>query len=189
MAADSRISDSVTLDTAVVDTTLFDTALVDTAAGDSSVPDAVVTDTLAGDTRVDAGVDVADTAAPCPEAGAKTYLGHCYFPTPSPLSWDSAKAACTAASAHLVSITSPGEQAVVVTVRSGDRWIGLSRPVGSPTGEASFSWVTAEAMTYKNWDAAAGEPNGSGECAKASFSGAWADQACSNKLFAVCERE
>lgn len=177
------------LDTTLDDTFLADSSVIDSGAGDTSVSDTRVIDTAVDTTPRDTGVDVVDTAVPCTETGAKTYLGHCYFPTAGTLSWDAAKAACVAASAHLVSITSAGEQAVVAGVKSGDRWIGLSRPVGSPTGASSFTWVTAEAVTYTNWDTAAGEPNGSGECARLNAASLWADRACNNKLFAVCERE
>jgi hypothetical protein len=130
---------------------------------------------------VDTGVPPTDGGVACPEAGSKTYMGHCYFPISS-RTFDGARSACAAAGAHLVTITSAGEQTLVNTVGTGERWIGLARFSGS----TSFRWVTMEAMTYTNW--AAGEPNGSGYCARLRTDG-WADISCSQYFPAVCERE
>jgi hypothetical protein len=81
-----------------------------------------------------------------------------------------------------VTITSAGEQALVDTVGTGDRWIGLARSSGATT----FGWVTSEAVTYTNW--APGEPNGTGSCARLRTTG-WADIGCDQSYAAVCERE
>ncbi|MGZ3476712.1 MAG: lectin-like protein [Polyangiales bacterium] len=124
---------------------------------------------------------------PCSEPGGVLYGGHCYFPI-NKRTWAVAHDFCASLGAHLVTITSAAEETLVESIRSGkDRWIGLSRPAGSPSTEASFVWVTAEAVSYKKW--ASGEPNGSGECVRLRASNDWGDQGCNTNLDAICERE
>ena len=73
--------------------------------------------------------------------------------------YDAARSAAEALGGHLVSITSPAEQAFVEDllvdsgVRSGSYWMGLER---SGPG-ADFAWTTGEAFTFDNF--ANGEPN------------------------------
>lgn len=129
-----------------------------------------------------------ETAGGCTEPGSRTYAGHCYFPTTSPVSWAEAKAACEAAGAHLVAVTTSGEQAAIESMASGsDRWIGLSRPAGSPNEIGRFTWVTGEAPNYFKWDI--GEPTGAGECGRMKRGGAWGDSSCASPILAICERE
>jgi hypothetical protein len=130
-----------------------------------------------------------DAAGDCPDPGGKSSGGHCYFSTGSPLSWAAAKSACEAANgAHLVTIGSSAEQAVVEEVAmGGDRWIGMSRPPLSPNEPGQFKWITGEAMSYLKWDS--GEPSGAGECGRLKGGSAWGDGSCTDAVLAICERE
>jgi hypothetical protein len=191
----AQIDDSATADSSVdMDTgTEMDSSVVDTGTAPvdtGTMP--VDTGTMPVDTGtmpVDTGtLDMgADAAVPCTEAESKTLAGHCYFPI-NAMKWNNASNNCKGKGAHLATITSAAEQTLVESIRSGkDRWIGLSRPASSPSTEASFVWVTAEAVSYKKW--ASGEPNGSGECARVQAAGGWADQNCNTNYDAICERE
>ena len=135
---------------------------------------------------LDTAVPPVDTGTGCTDPGGKTFGGHCYFPTPEARYWTTSRDYCTSKGAHLVTITSAEEQVFVATVGTGERWIGLYRPEGSPYMASSFRWVTTETGTYRNW--ASGEPNFSGSCARMRTDG-WADQSCATNYIAVCERE
>lgn len=158
-----------------------------TPAVDSGTP-AVDSGTVvidSGTPLVDSGVvpDLGvDTGVPCTEPNSKTYLGHCYFPI-APRPWLGARDACAAAGAHLATITSSGEMAVVGTVSSGERWIGLARFEGT----TNFRWLTGEPVGFTYWNT--GEPNGSGNCARMLASARWADYSCGTSFTAICERE
>lgn len=188
--------DAASTDTAVADTTSIDSRVVDsgidTAPIDSGVDTAPI-DSGIDTAPIDSGVDTTpppDTAIPCPEAGALRYGGHCYFLLSTGRTYVEARDACAATSpaAHLVAITSDGEEkAVGPLIGTGDAWIGLSRPGSSPSRKSSFSWITGEATSYDAW--AGGEPNGSGPCGRLRPPGQWADQDCSTKIAALCERE
>lgn len=124
---------------------------------------------------------------PCTEPGGKMYGGHCYFPL-NPRTFMAARDFCISLKAHLVTITSDGEQKHVVTVGYNDRWIGLARAEGSPPSATSFKWINGETVGYTYWDS--GEPNGSGFCTRLrDADGRWADISCGTTLPAVCERE
>jgi len=174
----------------------FDTFQADAPAGDGGGPDAAAVD--GGDPDVappgDAGEDASSDAQPdgsgaCTEKGAMTFAGHCYFPLMNKQTWAAAGSSCGAASAHLVTLGSADEQdAVKEIVSADDRWIGLNRPASSPVGDASFAWATGEPRTYTDWGA--GEPNGTGECARMKGkSGQWADATCTSMLRTICERD
>ena len=188
--------DASSIDTAVDDTTAIDSAIadsgIDTTPIDSGV-DTTPVDSGVDTAPVDSGVDTTpppDTAIACAEAGAIRYGGHCYFLLSTGRTWDEAKNACAATSpaAHLVVITSDGEEkAVGPLIGTADAWIGLSRPGGSPSRKSSFVWITGEAQSYDAW--AFGEPNGSGACARMRPPVEWADQDCATKIAALCERE
>lgn len=150
---------------------------------DSATPPPLDTGTVLPDT---APPDVPMTGA-CPEPGGKTYMGHCYFPTMMTRSWTGSRDTCNFLKAHLVTITSSGEQAFVNGISSGDRWIGMFRPEGSPVAESSYRWLTTEAIGYDNWDSS--EPNFSGSCVRLRSDGLWADNSCGTNLTAICERE
>lgn len=147
--------------------------------------DSGATDT--GPTIPDVIVPETPMVVPCTEPSGKMYMGHCYFAL-NPRTYLAARDFCLSLKAHLVTITSAGEQAHVETIGFNDRWIGLLRPEGSPSGASSFKWITGETSSYANWDF--GEPNGSGLCARLKDSdGRWGDWQCSQSLPAVCERE
>jgi hypothetical protein len=135
----------------------------------------------------------AGATVPCPEPQSTNFGGHCYFVTTTRGTWDAASTACSAAnSAHLVTITSAAEQtAVAGVVGSADRWIGLSRPLASPTVPSSFAWVSGEPFAFSNWDTPLGEPNYTGECVRIRTTGRWADTTCATGTTyqALCERE
>jgi hypothetical protein len=164
--ADTSATDSVGIDT----TTAADTAIADTGV--------VVVDTAVTDTA---------TTVSCTDAEGKLFGGHCYFPLASQ-DGNAAKTACEGKGAHLVTITSAGEETFVEGIRIGrDRWIGLRRPPSAPSVEASFAWVTGEPVTYKKWGG--GEPSGSGECVSLRSANNWTDQDCKNSRDVICERE
>jgi len=165
-----------------------ETGFADTAetaeTGIDDVPvesDATVTD--ASDTG--AGADVPPKCDP----PAKSYNGHCYFSlSGTGLSWEDAKKGCEVQSSHLATVTTDGEGTMIETIVSGsDRWIGLRRDVGSPAKDASYKWITGEPAVYKNWSV--GEPAGSGDCVRILGGGRWADNDCTTKFVAICERE
>lgn len=164
----------------------------DTAVGDTDEPrDSFDPDTFAVDTFVADTLepDVAPEApTPCSEAGGALWSGHCYFPLPTARAFGAQRDACDAVGAHLATITSAEEQAVVAARGSGDRWIGLVKDPALPSAKSSFKWITGEsAAAYDNWSA--GDPNGGHNCARMMATGAWGDQACTNTFPAVCERE
>lgn len=176
LATDSAITDTMGTDTTpVVDSGGVDTTISDTGTVDTTPP------------PVDTGTG-SDGGVTCTEPGAKTFGGHCYFQLSSNRTWDAARTDCAAAGAHLVAITSAAEETFVESFSpTADRWIGLSRPSGSPVADASFKWVTGEAFTYKDW--APSEPNGTGLCIRIRGGGQWGDQTCTNSYVSICERE
>ncbi|MGZ5968788.1 MAG: lectin-like protein [Polyangiales bacterium] len=124
---------------------------------------------------------------PCSEPGGALYGGHCYFPI-NKRTWAVAHDFCASLGAHLVTITSKGEQDfLAVFGGTDDRWIGLSRAEGTPFSPTSYKWVTTEAVGYTNWGM--GEPNYSGPCVRIRNDGSWADQGCTNSILGICERE
>jgi hypothetical protein len=154
-----------------------------TTTDSGSASDGAMNDAATSGGR-DAGVE---GGAPCTEPRAVTFGGHCYFPTTTRTSWTASNMGCQAAGAHLVTITSAGEQAAVAPLSSNqDRWIGMNRPVLSLTAN-SYVWLTGEPVAYTNW--AQGEPNFSGECVRIQTSGTWADNQCTNSAYAICERD
>jgi hypothetical protein len=175
---------------------------------DASVVD-VATDGPGGpETGVDSGSDVtldvsskdaapdvtpadapSDAPVPCTETGAIQYGGHCYFLVSGAEDFNTAKANCQqAANAHLVTITSAGEQAAVIALGNGsERWIGLYRN-GGPAKDQTYAWITGENRNgYNAWSP--GEPNGTGQCGTLLGTGLWNDENCSMSLASICERE
>lgn len=71
--------------------------------------------------------------------------------------WEQAEQYCENMGGHLVTITSPQEQAFIELLNSDHRrlWIGAHRPEGT-----YFAWVTGEPWSYTNWDE--GEPSNKG---------------------------
>ncbi len=134
----------------------------------------------------DSGGFPSDTAAGCSGPGAKVVTGRCYFLTATPLGWSAAEDACKSVGGHLASVSNSDEETAVEGIGSGDRWIGLSRPAGSPSSAGSFRWSSGEVMTYLKWSS--GEPSGDGECGRVLAGGAWSDHPCSSTLVGICER-
>jgi len=150
----------------------------------------------ASDASTDRGPDaIADVrseqAFDCTAVGGTVYQAHCYYPSNPTTSWDTARTTACAAPAHLVVITTAGEQNVVAGILAGkDRWIGLKKDL-QPNMESSFHWVTGEALSFKTWDVYDGdrEPNYTGDCVRMSPSNNWGDINCNSTYPAVCEYE
>lgn len=163
-------------------------------SGGTPIPDASdvkVPPDAAPDNRI---VDIAvDTPFDCGAVSGTAYQGHCYYAKSVAVDWNTANTTTCQAPAHLATITTAGEQAVVQALLSTqDRWIGLRRPTNSPQAESSFYWVTNEVLSYRNWDVysdADKEPNGSGECVRMRFTNMWADALCTDALAVICEHE
>ncbi len=167
---------AVTTDTAVADTMVADTTVTDTTVADTMVADTMVADTAKTDTG----------AVSCSEPSGKLYNGHCYFPLTG-VNGDAAKTACEGRGAHLVTITSAGEQTSVAALRpTADRWIGL-RSTSSSSSASAFKWINGEAVSYTNWGG--GQPNNSGLCVAMRTDGSWNDRDCAETNDAICERE
>jgi hypothetical protein len=99
------------------------------------------------------------TAVGCDDGNTDevTWNNHRYKRIDQSKTWTDAKSYCETSGGHLVTITSPGEQAAVFKlIADGEKniyWIGGQR-IGTSN---DFQWVTGEQWDYTNW--AAGEPN------------------------------
>ncbi|HMI82639.1 MAG TPA: C-type lectin domain-containing protein [Polyangiaceae bacterium] len=155
-------------------------------ASDVNRPPDVQRDSPVVDMAVDAPFD-------CAAVNGTVYQGHCYYARSVAVDWNTANTTTCEAPAHLVTITSAGEQGIVAGLLSAqDRWIGLRRPTNSPQAESSFYWITNETLAYRNWDSysdADKEPNYTGECVRMRFTSMWADVACTEALAVICERD
>jgi hypothetical protein len=139
-------------------------------------------------------VDVAlDAVFDCTAVKGTVYEGHCYYPRTVAVDWNTANTTTCDAPAHLATITSAGEQAIVAALLPNqDRWIGMRRPANSPQTESSFYWVTSEPLSYRSWEVysdADKEPNYTGECVRMRFTSMWADVACTEALAVICEHD
>ena len=146
-------------------------------------------DVTVQDVAVDVVPDVApDAPVTCTETGAVVYNNHCYFFVSSAQNQTTAKTACQQANnAHLVTITSAGEQSAVNALGTGERWIGLFRS-GGAAKDQFYNWITGEGRNnYSNWSP--NEPNGTGQCATMLGTNLWNDQDCTISLPSICERE
>jgi hypothetical protein len=132
----------------------------------------------------------AEAGVECNEPGAVSAGGNCYFALTTAVTWDDAKAACTAAKAHLVSITSAEEQTAVAAIQNGQsRWIGMRQKDGAQVLDPNdFEWIDGKQRTYTNW--LAGEPNAGG-CVRMNETGQWTDRPCADAasvFLPLCER-
>ncbi len=88
-----------------------------------------------------------------------TYNGHRYELYDNGLTWAEAKAKCEALGGHLVTITSPEEEAAVEGLRAKGTmehfWIGCT----DEKSEGVWKWVTGEIFDYSKWYS--GEPGNS----------------------------
>lgn len=104
---------------------------------------------------------------PCPSGTVEWSNGHCYEAVLAPgLSWNDAKASCEARGGHLVTITSPSENAFVFgLVRHINAfwyldmfgnglgpWLGGYQEPGSQRPDAGWKWVTGEPFAYTHWE-------------------------------------
>ena len=170
-------------------------AAVDTGRGDSPVDAGKGGNTdSATDRRPDTPADVRSEAGfDCAAVNGTVFQGHCYYPSPTPTSWEVANTTSCAAPSHLAVITTAAEQSVVAAILPGtQRWIGLRKDPGPPNQEARFYWVTKEAVTFKIWDSydtGPAEPNFTGDCVRVQPSDKWGDTDCALPYGAVCEYE
>ena len=148
----------------------------------------VAKDTFVQDVVQDVIPDVApDAPVACTETGAITYNGHCYFLVATTQTQSAAATNCQKAGAHLVTITTSGEQAAVIVLgTTTERWTDLFRN-GGPAKDMNYKWLTGESRNgYNAWSP--GEPNGTGQCATLLGTGLWNDQDCTLSLASICER-
>jgi hypothetical protein len=126
----------------------------------------------------------------CASVGGRVYENHCYYAMTTPVTWEVGATQACAAPAHLVTITSPGEETFVVSFLTDEsRWIGYHRPLGSPQDLSAFEWVTGEPSMYRDWYASNGEPDYDGECVRLGPSNKWGDNPCDAAFPVICERE
>jgi hypothetical protein len=100
--------------------------------------------------------------------------GHWYeLVISGPLTWTDARASCEQRGGHLVTPTSPSENALVTQLgnradhptawvndfggNAGGPWLGGFQPVDAPVAQP-WAWVTGEPWNWAGW--APGEPNG-----------------------------
>ena len=153
---------------------------------------------------IDAPADAQPVLVParCDDGDARVadgMTGNCYLRFNDIVTWTIASARCQAAGAHLVSIATAEEDAVVAQVApdagglAPDAWIGAN----DIAAEGTWAWeVTAEPFVFEHWrdgepnNTAAADPTGE-DCAV--FEGdslEWDDRSCTMLSFAfICERE
>jgi hypothetical protein len=96
------------------------------------------------------------------------------------LSWADAEAKCRQFDAHLATVTSMEESALVASLREGPTWIGANDI------ETNGTWVwPGGTSTFSNWGS--GQPDISGHCARVMADGSWDDYTCDEALGFVCE--
>jgi len=158
-------------------------------AGPDVVTADVAKDTFVQDVAQDVIPDVVpDAPVACTETGAIMFGGHCYYLVTTTQNQSTASTGCKNAGAHLVTITTSGEQAAVIALGTGtERWTDLVHN-GNPVKDANYSWATGESRNgFNAWSP--GEPNGTGQCATLLGTGLWNDQDCTISLSSICERE
>lgn len=173
-------------DAGVVDASSDTSVSPDATLPDGATPDAAVPD-AALDAPKDGALDAPKDTGGDGGCTGLVYGGHCYFLVGSTLDFDTAKNACIGAGAHLVTLTTSGEQTAVQALGTGtQRWIGLYR-AGGPPNDGSFAWINGEPRGgFASW--AASYPQGGGQCAHLLANGGWANAACSDLRDAICER-
>jgi hypothetical protein len=141
----------------------------------------------------------------CEALNGTVFDGHCYFYVGSLLDFEAARSQCAGASATLVAINSEEEQRFLESTffaPARDAWIGLSlADLGDPNAascEATpsscpFRWLTDEPLSFTKWGNHGGsdqEPNYTGACVRIqSDTLDWADQGCTERVRAICERD
>lgn len=142
--------------------------------------------------------------ASLPGAKYNPQSGHCYWVISGGIlgtDWAGRQNACANQGGHLVSITTPEENAFVQLLHKGEVWIGASD--GKSPQDATkgvYGWVTQEPFDYASW--APNEPNMSQtpagcipvigkcyeHCATQKQDGQWNDRGCAEGLDAICEQ-
>jgi Lectin C-type domain len=121
--------------------------------------------------------------------------GHSYEVIYQTLNWNEARAAAAGLSTaeltcHLLTITSPGENAFVANVLNApsDSWLGGQQRDHldcSGANDAAYwgIWVTGEAWSYTHWSVSDGAPDDCGEaCLSYGGSGDWENEVCTDTL-------
>jgi hypothetical protein len=142
-----------------------------------------------------------DATLPC--SGAQeaydAVTGHCYFRVQPSQTWAQARDFCVSQGAHLATVGSAAEQALVQSLDDGtiaECWIGAS----DATSEGDWRWLdnvdfppspAPNASGYQYWRS--GEPNNNGgeDCAivQLYLGGAWDDRNCGTTMSSICERD
>jgi hypothetical protein len=119
--------------------------------------------------------------------GGKMFNNREYLAVSSSASISDARSDCESRGAHLVTITSSGENSFVTSLVPGTHaWIGLS----DSDAEGTWTWSTGEALSYSNWNT--GEPNDAApgeDYAEITSSGRWNDLPTSWNIPYICEWE
>lgn len=148
------------------------------------------------DDDCDGLIDEDANLCPCPVKGTgagflETALPHPYMTcTSSMMSWNDARNFCQSYGYHLWTISSAIEASEVINLLFAPRnmWIGLS----NITQAGSGSWVTGEALVYRNWNPAHPTLWGPSICAYIPgfflpFSTQWESHTCSESHGFICE--
>jgi len=95
-------------------------------------------------------------------------ISHKYEFVPEQLSWEEAQAAAEERGGHLITITSPAEQAYAEAISDNTKcWIGCY----CDENHENWQWVTGEPMEYTHWGA--GEPNNNGTLPDERYGSLW----------------
>jgi cysteine-rich repeat protein len=153
-----------------------------------------------GDNVVRAGVEECDDGNQSDDDGCTTLCSrcaigddsavwpgthHCYARFSTTRTWEGARADCAGRGLELATFQQAGEDEIVLAIREAsggyNLWFGLSE-LGAP---GTWSWVTDEPLVEHHW--AAGEPNGTGSCARFTDAAEWEDFPCGDAHQVVCE--
>ena len=89
--------------------------------------------------------------------------------------------------AYLAIPQSAAEQQILLSLTSGETWIGVVR---AEHGKPGFVDVKGRVPTWVNWKASDREPNNSGgneDCVEVYRDGLWNDKPCSYDKDAICQ--
>jgi hypothetical protein len=127
------------------------------------------------------------------------HAGHVYYVCPGLKTWDEARAACRAEPRFdLIRIDDALEQSFLetsITSLTDDTWINATDTAIADSwawmDDGTVFWTgngTGAAVSGRYNDWLAGEPSGSGDCARHTvLEDAWADSNCAEMHFFVCE--
>jgi hypothetical protein len=133
----------------------------------------------------------APATRPC-EGGDQAFIeaGRCHVMFLTPDLWESAMATCAAEGAHLVTVGSADETAMLAPhLGLEEWWMGAS----DAAVEGEWLWYDGAPMTYTNWRT--GEPNNAGvageDCGilEGHNAGLWDDRACDSSFPFFCVRD